>query len=258
MDVDLDDVDDVEYARELLAGGVGGPGVACVLFDFDGPLCRLFPLGSSMRVADALRRCVESHGALDVLSGRERTDKDPHVVLHAVHRARRERDLGDLPELLEELVTRGELDAARIAWPTPRADDLVRWLAGRGTRLAVVTNNAPRAADHYLRAHGLRQYFAAVHGRTADPGLMKPHPDVLDRALRDLDLSPGDAVMIGDTPTDVEAAERAGVRFIGYGRNAGKRARLRDAGAKVVLGSYAKLLGAAGQDGAGGRGGDRV
>ncbi|MFF3503561.1 HAD family hydrolase [Streptomyces sp. NPDC003247] len=236
------DLDDVEHARELLAGGAGEAGAGCVLFDFDGPLCRLFPLGSSMRVADELRRCVESFGALDVLCARERTDKDPHVVLRAVHRARRDRELGDLPERLEELVARGELNAARTAWPTPQADDLVRWLADRGARLAVVTNNAPRAVDFYLRAHGLRQYFEGVHGRTADPGLMKPHPDVIERALRGLGLSPGDAVMIGDTPTDVEAAERAGVPFIGYGRNAEKRARLRNAGAKAVLGSYGPLL----------------
>lgn len=230
---------DVEDAWHLLTDGRGA---GCVLFDFDGPLCRLFPGGSSMDVADDLRRAVADAGAIDVLSAAERADKDPHVVLRAVHRARWNRDLGDLVECLDALVTKGELEAVPDALDTADADRLVRWLDGRGDRLAVVTNNAARAADAYLREKRLRRCFEAVHGRSADPDLMKPHPDVLHRALRDLRLEPDDAVMIGDTPTDFVAAERAGVRFIGYGRNTEKRLRLRESGAKVVLGSYAPLL----------------
>ncbi|MGW0995044.1 HAD family hydrolase [Streptomyces sp. NPDC002520] len=234
-----DDHGDVEDAWELLAAG---PGAGCVLFDFDGPLCRLFPYGTSMSVAVELRRTVAAAGVLDVLTAAEREDKDPHVVLRAVHRARGDGDLGDLVRRLEAQVTEGELGAVPHALPTVGADRLVAWLADRGSRLAVVTNNAAGAADRYLRERGLRTCFETIHGRGADPDLMKPHPDVVVRALRSLGLPPEEAVMIGDTPTDFVAAERAGVRFVGYGRNEGKRQLLRDAGAKVVLASYESLL----------------
>ncbi|MCT9003626.1 HAD family hydrolase [Streptomyces rhizosphaerihabitans] len=236
------------------------------MFDFDGPVCRLFPEGSSMRVADTVRGLVTNLGLADALTEEERADKDPHVVLRAVHRVLWESDPKDLgveaPDPaalvgeLDKCVTRGEWEAALTAWPTPDADALIARLAGRRLRLAVVTNNAPRAADRYLRNHHLRGFFEAVHGRSADPDLMKPHPDVLHRALAGMGLQPEDAVMIGDTPTDFVAAERAGVRFIGYGRNPEKRARLRDAGAKIVIGSYAPLLEEArggGADGPAGR-----
>ncbi|MEU6276073.1 HAD family hydrolase [Streptomyces populi] len=239
-------------ARELLRCDEVGSATRCVLFDFDGPICRLFPEGSSMDVADALRRLVTDLGLADALTEAERADKDPHVVLRAVHHVLWESDpkgLGvevpdpkDLIGKLDECVTQGELAAALTALPTPGADALIARLFRSGLRLAVVTNNAPRAADSYLQNHQLRGFFDAVHGRGADPDLMKPDPDVLHRALADLDLEPADAVMIGDTPTDFVAAERAGVRFIGYGRNSEKRARLRNAGAKVVIGSYAPLL----------------
>jgi HAD superfamily hydrolase (TIGR01509 family) len=254
MAADLGDNGDIGDAQELLWGDARGPGARCVLFDFDGPVCRLFPEHSSRPLADRLRRLVSGFGLAHVLTPEERTDKDPHVVLHALHRARWDKDLGgmDVEGLvgrLEACLTEGELAAARTAWPTPDADVLIRQLAGSGLRLAVVTNNSPRAADHYLHALGLRGCFETIHGRTADPDLMKPHPDVLHRALRSLGLPPEDAVMIGDTPTDFLAAERAGVRFIGYGRNAVKRARMREAGAKVVIGSFAPLLHGAGQSG---------
>ncbi|GHI06716.1 hypothetical protein AQI88_30335 [Streptomyces cellostaticus] len=215
---------DVEDAWERLTDA------GCVLFDFDGPICRLYPRGAAV----------------------EWTDKDPYLVLREVHRARAERRPGDLVEDMDAKLTEFELAAVPSALPTPGADQLVTWLHGRGSRLAVVTNNAARAADRYLRDHGLRPCFEAVHGRSADPDLMKPDPDVLHRALRGLGLRPDEAVMIGDTPADFDAAERAGVRFIGYGRNAEKRLRLRDAGAKVVLGSYGPVLELARHAGPGG------
>lgn len=225
----------------------------CVLFDFDGPLCRLFPQDSSRGVADALRRIVAASKVADLLTEDERTSKDPHLVLRAMHRARWEADLhafgakdGDLQDLVERLercLTEGEMAAALIAEPpTSDTTEFVRGLAGRGLRLAVVTNNSPRVADRYLRLHGLRQCFEVIHGRTTDPDLMKPHPDVLRRALRSLRLSPEDAVMIGDTDADVGAARGMGVRFIGYDMDPSQRE-----GAEVVLEAYAPLLGEVGE-----------
>ncbi|WP_404190954.1 HAD family hydrolase [Streptomyces tauricus] len=227
---------DAGAARRLLADA------RCVLFDFDGPICRLFPENRSRPVADELREKTDEFGAGDVLTAQERADKDPHVVLRAVHRAGRHRAMPGLLETLEELVVTGEVRAARTAWPTPDADTLIDLLSRRRTRLAVVTNNSPLAAEAYLGQEGLLHHFAVIEGRTADPGRMKPDPDVVFRALRGLRLRPEDAVMIGDTGTDVEAAGRAGVGFIGYGRNSEKRGRLRAAGAEAVLGSYAPLL----------------
>jgi beta-phosphoglucomutase-like phosphatase (HAD superfamily) len=71
---------------------------------------------------------------------------------------------------------------------------------------------------------------------------MKPDPDVLTRALGSLHLRPEDAVMIGDTGTDVEAAKRAGVRFLGYGRDERKIRGLKEAGAGTVVSSYLPLV----------------
>ncbi|MFS8199236.1 HAD family hydrolase [Streptomyces sp. CWNU-52B] len=238
---DIDEVRDVGGAWALLADA------RCVLFDFDGPICRLFPEDRSRKVARRLREATDEFGAGDVLTEQARSDKDPHVVLRAVYRAGRKRGLPGLLRELEKLVVEGEVEAARSAWPTPDAVGLIGVLSGRRTRMAVVTNNSPLAAETYLGRKGLLHHFAAVEGRTTDPARMKPDPDVVFRALRSLRLGPEDAVMIGDTGTDVEAAGQAGVRFIGYGRNPEKRGRLRAAGATVVLGAYAPLLQQAGR-----------
>ena len=44
----------------------------------------------------------------------------------------------------------------------------------------------------------------------------KPDPDIVQAALERAKASPGEAMMIGDTPYDVEAARRAGVPIIAF------------------------------------------
>ena len=230
------DLEDMREAEKLLWGA------RCVLFDFDGPICRLFANRSSADVADKLRQQIDAFRVGDVLTEHEREDKDPHVVLRAVHRESEDRDLQGLLEALEKTLTKGELGAARSAELTKDADAFIGLLAERELRLGVVTNNSHLAAESFLETRKLSGFFGSIEGRTRDPGLMKPHPDVIERALRSLRLRPEVAVMIGDSPSDLEAANRAGVQFIGYGRNDHKVKALRDAEAAVVVRSYGPLV----------------
>jgi HAD superfamily hydrolase (TIGR01549 family) len=249
MAVEVDE-GDIGRAWQLLWGdappGADRSRTRCVLFDFDGPICRLFPEGSSREVADSLRLILAKADFMDALNKDERDDKDPHVVLRAVHRAGRERnrDVRDLVRRLEAEVTKGELRALPESLDTEDAAELIRRLHGSGLELAVVTNNSPLVASQYLRSKNLLSCFDAIHGRGADPDLMKPDPDVLERALNDprLSVTAGEAVMIGDSPSDFEAARAAGVEFIGYARNADKLRHLRAVKAETVIGAYAPLL----------------
>ena len=50
----------------------------------------------------------------------------------------------------------------------------------------------------------------------SDARRSKPDPDIVEAAMAQAGIEAGDLVMIGDTPYDVEAATRAGVRIIGF------------------------------------------
>ncbi|WP_339130192.1 HAD family hydrolase [Streptomyces sp. f51] len=211
----------------------------CVIFDFDGPLCRLFPDGSSAPLAEDLRRIVVARGAEQLLVGEARASIDPQVVLKTVYR-QRPRSL--LAAELEARLAEGETAAAAIAPPTPGADLLVRELSRLGVRVAVATNNAPAAVTAYLRRVEIEGCFEGhIHGRTDDPTLLKPDPDSVERALRGLGAAAHDAVMIGDMPTDGEAAREAKVAFVGYARDEAGAGPLWAAGAELVL-SHIELL----------------
>ncbi|MGW7270545.1 HAD-IA family hydrolase [Streptomyces sp. NPDC054864] len=212
----------------------------CVLFDFDGPICRLFPHGSSESVAQHLRDLVLEHGLGDRLTEEVRRTIDPHDVLRAMDQD----PLGrKLVAALEVLLTEGEVAAARTALPTPGAGELILALKERGRPIAVVTNNSPKAVAAYLDRVGLLDAFGPhVYGRTDQPSLLKPDPDSLSRALDALGFAADGALMIGDTATDLEAAEKAGVRFVGYARDERKAVPLRAAGAEVVIATLQPLI----------------
>ncbi|WP_306979484.1 HAD family hydrolase [Streptomyces canus] len=210
-----------------------------VLWDMDGPMCRLFAGYPAHEIAGQLVAMIDGLGMGALLTEQERSGDDPHVALRGVH----ERHRGsDLVLALEEWLTRRELEAVSKAMPTPHADPLIRTWSARGVRFAITTNNAGLAAAAYVESRGLVGCFPYVYGRTANLDLMKPNPHCLEEAIKAMGAVPSATLMIGDAATDLEAAQRAGVSFLGYARNAGKEQVLRDAGAEVVVRSLEQVL----------------
>jgi len=84
-------------------------------------------------------------------------------------------------------------------------------LRERGTRMAIVTNTSRQAAEAILAKHGLSEYFDAVVTRN-DVAQLKPDPEGLFRALKK--LQDREAILVGDTEHDSEAARNAGIKSI--------------------------------------------
>jgi phosphoglycolate phosphatase len=202
---------------------------SCLLWDFDGPLCRLFAHHPAREVVVTL--CDELVGlGLPAEAAKWWGSHDPHRILRS-GLAR------EVVAVLEDRTAEEEEEAASTAEPTPGADGFVRMMIECGRLLAVTTNNAPRAVAAYLKAHDLDDCFGSrIFGRNAsDPHRMKPDPDCLLRAVEALDVAPSECLMIGDSAMDAKAAAAAGVPFLGYARNEERSRRLQE-GADVPYG----------------------
>lgn len=212
-----------------------------VLWDLDGPICRLFAGYPADEIARGLVELIDGLGMGNLLGEKERSADDPHVALLAVNRRRPD---SDLIHELEAWLTRRELDAVPSAMPTPHADPVIRTWAARNTRFAVTTNNSSRAATEYIKTRGFADLFPHICGREQNLDLMKPDPHCLQQALRHMGADPALTLMFGDAPTDYEAAQRAGVPFLGYARNDRKLEALLKAGVKAefIVSSLEQVL----------------
>lgn len=214
----------------------------CVIFDFDGPVCALFAGYPASGIAESLVDLLEQRGAPRLLPEQTRHSRDPLEILKVLAEVA---PASPLVRNMEEWLTVEELKAAVSATPTLGAASLIRELRGRDRKLAVASNNSPRALKTYLARHDLLAYFEPhIHGRTFDPALLKPHPDSICRALKSTGTEPDRTLMIGDTPADVIAAGQAGVPFLGYARNRRKEDLLLRSGASDVVGAISEVLAA--------------
>jgi phosphoglycolate phosphatase len=92
-------------------------------------------------------------------------------------------------------------------------------LAALGGRKSTATIKSTATVRAVLEQFGLLEYFDHPQGTDGFPP--KPAPDVIHAALAALGARPEDCLLVGDSPADMEAGRRAGVRTCavryGYG-----------------------------------------
>ena len=92
----------------------------------------------------------------------------------------------------------------------------VRSLHDDGYALGCVTNTLADTATirAMLRLHNVEDVMRSVVV-SADEGWRKPHRSLFERALRELNVTPGEAVFVGDSPLhDIGGAQSAGMRAV--------------------------------------------
>jgi D-glycero-D-manno-heptose 1,7-bisphosphate phosphatase len=119
-------------------------------------------------------------------------------------------------------------------------------VVGRGIITPAALDAIHASLTRHLAAAGAKLdalLFAPDHPDRATER-RKPGPGMLREALAEFGVAPGDAVMIGDQPTDVEAARRAGVAFIlvRTGKGRATEATLPPGGALAVFDDLAAAV----------------
>jgi HAD superfamily hydrolase (TIGR01549 family) len=97
--------------------------------------------------------------------------------------------------------------------PTVGARRLLEFLLEQGVTLVVATSADDREREQLLTQAGVHDLIQ-LNATKDDAGESKPDPDIVQAALARARSHPDTTVMIGDTPYDIEAAERAGLATI--------------------------------------------
>lgn len=120
------------------------------------------------------------------------------------------------------------------------AADLIASLADLGGQVVLASSAREDEVEHYIELLGAGELITAFT-TSDDVERSKPEPDLIHAALGK--LAGGEAVMVGDSTWDVEAARRAGVPTLAVLTGGFSAAELAEAGAESVHESIAGLLG---------------
>ena len=122
--------------------------------------------------------------------------------------------------------------------PLAGARELIGDLKERGHAVVLASSAKAEEVNHYLDLLDARE-LADDWTTSADVEATKPEPDLVRAAM---DKAGGrDAVMVGDTTWDCEAAKRAGVETVAVLTGGFSAAELREAGAVAVYHSIEEL-----------------
>jgi phosphoglycolate phosphatase len=182
-----------------------------ILFDLDGTLIDSVP-----DLAASVNELLESRG-LPELSLPEVRSMIGNGVRKLVERAFAAQASplaeAELDEANREMVQIYSRQLTRLTSLLPGAQEAIAHLHINGVKLGVVTNKPQVATREILLHFGLTDRLGAIVGGDAVTH-MKPAPDALFLALDQLGVEPGQALMVGDSITDVEAARAAGIPVV--------------------------------------------
>jgi phosphoglycolate phosphatase len=227
--------------RKSSVGVWHGRSLSAVLFDLDGTL-----LDTVADIALALNRMMLEYGfsPLEQNEVRHMIGRGSPILIERAAAAQgRVVDAPSQAAMVERFFHHyGELEELNEdrAQPYAGAADCLRQLHGAGLHTAVVTNKQHRFADALLKRLGLADWVdVVIGGDTCER--RKPDPQPLLFACESLHVPSTEALMVGDSVNDVQAARAAGIPVVcvSYGYNEGRDPRTLDCDS--LLDSLAEL-----------------
>lgn len=178
-----------------------------VIFDLDGTLLdTLDDLGAAVNYAMQQRgfpqhtreeyRMMVGHGARNLMTQALPMDhRDDEALIDAV---------------LADFRTYYNAHIDVYTKPFPGIPELLINLHQKGLKLAVASNKFQEGTEHLIKEFFPNIPFVAILGNR--PGYpLKPDPEVVGEVLHKTGLSKDDAVMVGDSDTDMETATNGGI-----------------------------------------------
>jgi HAD superfamily hydrolase (TIGR01549 family) len=145
----------------------------------------------------------------------------------------------DLDEYRSELFRREYLPKVR---PFPKVRELFQCIHDDNRRIMLASSGKKADTKYYIDLLNIGDLIDGyVSGDDADSS--KPAPDIFTTSLNKLgDISPDDAVTVGDTRFDIEAAKKAGLKTIAFVCGGTPESVLRETGAIAIYRDPADFL----------------
>jgi len=181
--------------------------ILCVVYDCDGVLF------------DSIEANRKLYNDLCALVGRAPLDEEEvkyvhtHTVYETIHLIFGKDDRLE-KRALESLKQIDLRDYIVFLKMEPYLFHILNLLKAKGIIRAINTNRTT-SMKHIMERFGLWPFFEMVV-TALDVKNPKPHPESIEKILRQFNLKKDEVVFVGDSEVDLQTAKSSGVRFIAY------------------------------------------
>ncbi len=106
-------------------------------------------------------------------------------------------------------------DAQQNSQVLPGAKKVLQSLNKARVQCAIISNDSSKGIQTFLKANSLAHYFSKIWSSENLPS--KPNPKAIDLLCKSLGLKPEECALIGDADTDLQMAQKAGIKIrLGY------------------------------------------
>jgi phosphoglycolate phosphatase len=182
-----------------------------IVFDLDGTLIDTAP-----DLVDTLNLILKQEGLQPVPFDKGRNligGGAKGMIARALEAEGRSRPPAELDRLYTAFIAHYAAHIADRSRPFPHLEATLDQLSATGHRLAVCTNKLEWLSRRLLDTLQLTGRFAAICGQDTF-GIQKPDPEVLRLTIRRAGGEAAQAIMVGDSGTDVRTARAARVPVI--------------------------------------------
>ena len=204
------------------------------IFDWDGTL-----MDSVGRIVSSMQSAAKDVGLLEPTENQ---------VKNIIGLSLSEASLGLFPTLnkstensLIERYKRHYLELDDTPTPLfPHVEQLLTLLTENNKLLAVATGKGREGLERVFKVSNIKHYFNA--SRCGDECKSKPHPEMIEQLLNELNVLPEDALMIGDSTHDLSMAKKAKVDRLGVSFGVHQHSDLKQFTPIAIVDSYHEFI----------------
>jgi HAD superfamily hydrolase (TIGR01509 family) len=214
--------------------------IKAVVFDLDGTIAR-FNLDYMVVRADVRGFLINKGLPASVLSTNESIfDMLKKTEIFLKNNGKSERAVEKVRNEALAIAEKYELEAAKTTALLPGVIETLKTLKKPGLKIGLCTINSEKSTNYILKRFGIAGLFDAVVPRNK-VRLVKPSVEHLEATLEALEVSPEEAVLVGDGTRDMQCARELQVIAIGLLTDVSSRKELVTAGANYLITSIVDL-----------------
>lgn len=214
--------------------------IKAVIFDLDGTIAA-FNLDYKGLRAEVRVHLIKAGVAASILSGNESVfDMLKKTELFLSNAGKPAETTKEIRRKVLSIAEKYELEAAEKTSLMPGAVETLKDLRKMGLRVALCTINSEKSTERILSRFKLTEYFDTTVSREK-VSQVKPSPEHCTAALKTLDVTAEETVVVGDSINDILVAREVDAIAVGLPTGVSTQEKLRNHGANFIITSITDL-----------------